>query len=124
MSRRHVIVLSFAALIGACGGSMPPPGSTGDGQILTGTERFGWDQPASDRSEVATFKFAMYVDGIRAEATDVLCGNTRSSSGFECSCKMPPMKPGSHTLQVAAYVTDGGTVRESSRSAPVRVTVR
>jgi hypothetical protein len=31
------------------------------------------------------------------------------------------MAAGSHTLQIAAFLLDGGIVRESSRSAAVRV---
>jgi hypothetical protein len=124
MSRCRVGMFVLAAIVGACGGSASPPASTGDGQVLTGTERFGWDQPANDRSELASFKYAMYVDGTRTEAVDVTCENTRSAAGFACTCRLPSMTPGQHTLQVAAFVNDAGTVRESSRSAPVRVTMR
>jgi len=34
------------------------------------------------------------------------------------------LSSGPHTLQVAAYVMDGSSVKESSRSAPVRVVIR
>jgi hypothetical protein len=124
MSRCCVGVFLLAAILGACGGSASPPASAGDGQVLTGTERFGWDQQASDRSELASFKYAMYVDGTRTEAVDVTCENSRSAAGFPCTCRLPSMTPGPHTLQVAAFINDAGTVRESSRSAPVRVTMR
>lgn len=121
---RQVAVVVIAATMLACGGTSTPPGSSGEAQVISGNERFGWDQPAGDRSELASFRYAVYVDGTRMEAVDVSCGNTASSSGFPCTCRLPPMQPGSHTLQVAAFVSDGGTVKESSRSTPVRVTVR
>jgi hypothetical protein len=120
----QLAVLLVSTSVLRCGGSNTSSGSTGEGQILNGNERFGWDQPASDRSELASFRFALYVDGVRAEAVDVTCGNTASSGGYPCTCRLPQMTPGSHTLQVAAYVTDGGAIKESSRSAAVRVTVR
>jgi hypothetical protein len=116
-------ILPLLLMLSACGGSTPPPAG-GDGQVLTGTERFGWDQPAADRGELASFRYALYLDDTRLDATDVSCGDTRSASGFLCTCKLPPMSPGSHTLQVAAFVTDQGVVKESSRSAAVRVTMR
>lgn len=111
-------------LVAACGGSPGGSGSSGGGQVLTGNERFGWDQMASDRGELSSFRYAMYVDGARTEVTDVTCATARTAAGFACSCRMPQLTPGAHTLQVAAFVIDGSTVRESSRSAEVRVTAR
>jgi hypothetical protein len=120
----RLALVAVAAAISACGGGAGS-GSNGDGgQVLTGTERFGWDQLAADRAELASFKYAMYVDGVRSEALDVTCASTRTSAGFTCTCRLPTLTPGPHTLQVAAFVVDGAVVRESSRSAPVRVTAR
>jgi len=70
------------------------------------------------------FHYAVYVDGTRTEAVDATCGTTPSSAGFACTCKMPQMSSGEHSLQVAAFITEGGVVKESSRSAAVRVTMR
>jgi hypothetical protein len=108
--------------LAACGGhSATPPVDT---QVLTGRERFAWDQPADNRSELSNFHYAVYVDGTRTAAVDVVCGTTRSSAGFPCTCKLPQMSSGPHTLQVAAFITDAGAVKESTRSAAVRVTMR
>jgi hypothetical protein len=122
--RRAAIALVLSTAAASCGGSMPQPPSGDGGQILSGNERFGWDQPASDHAELASFRYAMYVDGTRSEAADVVCATTAAAAGFACTCRLPQLTAGSHTLQVAAYITDNGEVRESSRSAPVRVTMR
>src|SRR5262249_21551895 len=43
---------------------------------------------------------------------------------FDCSAPLPGMPSGAHTLEIAAYVVDnGGTILESSKSAPLQVIV-
>jgi hypothetical protein len=118
----------FTSALTACGGappstpSVPTTPSTG-GETISGSERMGWDQPASDAGELATYRYALYVDDTRGEASDVTC--TAASAGlFVCTCKLPAMASGAHTLQVAAFVLDGATVVESDRSTAVRVTIR
>jgi hypothetical protein len=123
MTRLPAAAVTVALALPACGGGSPP-GSGGSGLLLNGNERFGWDQPATDRSELATFQYAMYVDDVRSEVTDVNCATTRTAAGFACTSRLPQLSPGTHTLQIAAFVLDGSTVRESSRSTPVRVTMR
>lgn len=107
-------------LVCACGGSpeSPPPG---DSETITGSERFGWDQPASDAGELALFRYAIYVDDRRTDAIDVTCASTATNGRFACSSRLPVLASGSHTLQVAAFVVDGTDTRESSRSAAVRI---
>jgi hypothetical protein len=108
-------------MVSACGGSTGAPPGSGNADTITGTERFGWDQPASDAGELASFRYALYVDNSRTEATDVSCGSTPASGRFACTCALPLMASGSHTLQVAAFVIDASTTRESARSDAVRV---
>jgi len=103
----------------ACAGTSAPP-SSGDGEPITGSERFGWDQPAADAAELATFRYAVYLDQTRSEATGVSCSPVPGGA-FACSSDLPSMAAGRHTLQVAAFVLDAGVVRESARSAPVTV---
>jgi hypothetical protein len=105
----------------ACGGSPSTPNS---GDTITGAERFGWDQPAADAAELASFRYALYVDDLRSEAADVTCAPAQAGAGFACTARMPAMPAGVHNLQVASFVIDGGAVRESPRSAAVRVTKR
>ena len=108
--------------LAACGGHSATPAV--DTQVLTRSERFAWDQLADNRSELSNLHYAVYVDGTRTPAVDVVCGTTRSSAGFPCTCKLPQMSSGPHILQVAAFITDAGDVKESTRSAAVKVTRR
>jgi hypothetical protein len=118
---RNYLSLMLLALA-ACGAHSSS--SSVDTQALTGSERFAWDQPAANRSELSEFHYAVYVDGTRHPAGDVVCGTTPSSAGFPCTCKLPQMSSGPHTLEVAAFITDAGAVKESSRSPAVKVTMR
>ena len=111
-----------SVLIGGCGRPSPP--APGDGDVITGGERFGWDQPAASGAELAAFRYAMYVDDVRSEAADVSCAAAQANGVFACTSRMPAMAAGAHTLQVAAFVSDGVSILESSRSAPLRVTKR
>jgi len=105
-------------LVAACG---KPPSSPTDTETINGSERFGWEQPAADAGELATFRYAFYVDDARSEAVDVTCGSTPSNGRFACTSQLPPIAAGTHTLQVASFIVDAGAVRESTRSASVRV---
>ena len=111
---------ALSLALAACGGRMPP-GPPGDGQVISGMERFGWDQPAADAAELATFRYAIYLDTSRLEAEDVTCGTGAGAAGFACTCRLPAMSSGAHTLAVAAYVVLAGVTRESPRSASVSV---
>jgi hypothetical protein len=106
--------------LAACGGAPPPPG---DAETITGAERFGWEQPAADAGELATFRYALYVDDVRSEASEVSCAPGQTG-GFLCTSRLPVLAAGPHTLQVASFVIDGGVIRESGRSAAVRVVKR
>jgi glucose/arabinose dehydrogenase len=116
-------VLTLAA--GGCSGGDPPespsPGP-GTGETITGRERIGWDQQAADAAELATFRYAIYVDGVRSEMTGATCAASAGTAGFACTAPLPPLTPGAHTLELAAFVqTDA--VLESARSGAFRVTV-
>jgi hypothetical protein len=120
MKSRFAIV-GAALVVAACG---KPPSSPTETETITGSERFGWDQPAADAGELATFRYALYVDDARSEASDVSCAASASNGRFACTSQLPSIPAGTHTLQVASFVVDGGAVRESARSASVRVTRR
>lgn len=116
------VVLSVTLLYVGCGS--PGQGPAGSPQAITGSERFGWDQAAADLGELATFRFVFYVDGVRSESVEATCGTAPGAAGFPCTCQLPAMAAGLHALQLAAYVDDNGTIRESERSAPLRVQKR
>jgi glucose/arabinose dehydrogenase len=111
--------------IASCGSSTPPP-STSDpgssGERISGNERLGWSQSANDGRELATFRYAAYVDGNRTELADVSC-SASTGGAFPCSSRMPGMTAGSHTLELVSFVVDGDSVVESQRSAALRVTL-
>jgi glucose/arabinose dehydrogenase len=119
------VVAALAVAFTACGGSTPPPSTSdpgGSGERISGNERLGWTQGASSGSELATFRYAAYVDGNRVELTDVSCGGVASGVA-PCNSRMPAMTPGAHSIELASFVLDAGTAIESGRSAPLRVTV-
>jgi glucose/arabinose dehydrogenase len=117
--------MAWAALLGCGGGggspSPAPPGG-GAGETITGRERIGWDQAAASAADLATLRYAIYVDGTRSEIAEVSCASTAGPAGFACSGRLPPMSSGTHTLEIATF-RDAGGVIESSRSAPLRVTI-
>ena len=117
------VVTCLCLLAGCSKGSQPtPPPSGGTGESITGRERIGWDQPAASPAELATTRYAIYVDGVRSEMADVTCATTAGTAGFPCSGRLPAMSNGSHVLELAAFVDSGG-ILESTRSTPFRVTV-
>lgn len=125
MPRRDVAaVVACLCLLAGCSKSSPPTPSPGGstGESITGRERIGWDQPAASSAELATFRYAIYVDGARSEVADVNCATTADTAGFACSGRLPAMSNGAHVLELASFVDSGG-VLESARSAPLRVTV-
>ena len=121
MTARGWTVL-IALVATACGGGSPPAPS--GGETISGSERFGWEQPAPDAAELATFRYAIYVDDVRTEATGVSCASGVVNGRFACSSSLPSMSNGNHAISVASFVIDGGAVRESPRSAGVSVVKR
>ena len=122
MAVRAWPILIGALVVAACRADPPPPPS--GGETISGTERFGWEQPAADAAELATFRYAIYVDDVRGEATGVACASAPVAGRFPCSSGLPSMSNGTHSLSVASFVLDGGMVRESTRSVPVSVVKR
>jgi len=119
------ILLCVAAMV-ACNKtpSAPPPPSTtpAPSETITGNERLGWDQRASDALELSTFRYAVYVDGTRSELTAATCATTSTDGAFACSARLPALSTGAHTIELASFIVDG-SVFESARSPALRVTL-
>ena len=99
------------------------PTPSGNGERISGSERLGWNQAASDAGELGTFRYAAYVDGtLASSSTDVSCGGA-SGGPFPAAAGCPTMAPGAHTIELVSFVVDNGNVIESGRSATLRVTV-
>jgi glucose/arabinose dehydrogenase len=123
MNRRVLALAIAAALVSVCRKNQPPPQTPQpSGEQITGRERIGWTQPATDATDLADFKYAIYIDGARSTLGNASCSPTPSPAGFDCSAPLPTMAPGAHVLELAAYTGDGGSL-ESSRSAPLNVIV-
>jgi len=117
--------LAVLVLVSACGGSKTPPSPTtpvGNGETITGRERIGWNQPAADTAQLATFGWAVYVDDFRSLAAEVSCSGAPTPGQFLCSGRLPALSAGAHTLAIATFVADDPTV-ESTRSSPLQVVV-
>src|SRR5262245_6793774 len=122
--RGALLIILICLSVSACGGSKPPQSPSSDspsGEMkVTGRERIHWNQRAADTLELSTFRYAVYIDGVRSELTGVSCGSTKGSDGFECSAPLPRLTIGSHTLEMATFIeTDG--IYESDRTAPLRL---
>ena len=87
----------------------------GDVRVSPG-DRLGWTQQAADAAEVASFQFALYVDGTRTTLTGVSCASAASGTAFDCSATLPTLSAGTHTLELASFVVDGSVTAESARS--------
>ena len=88
------------------------------GERISGNERLGWNQAATERrAQLATLRYAAYVDGTRVELTDVSCTGPAGGTA-PCSSRMPAMSPGAHTIELASFVVDGGDGRREWPVAP------
>jgi aldose sugar dehydrogenase len=121
---RAAAALTALVWLAACGPAPPGPpetGTPGPVETITGRERLGWGQQAAGPAELQTFGFALYVNGTRSVLTAFSCDQAPTPAGFPCSTPLPPLSPGPHVLELAAFIEVDGTVLESERSAPLRV---
>src|SRR4051812_23036575 len=116
----RVILIAVCCALGLSCNKKPAPTPETPGERITGSERIGWDQQAADSTEVASFHYAVYVDGVRSELTGVTC--TPAPPAFACTGRLPALTPGSHTLELATFISDVAVV-ESGKSAPLRITL-
>ena len=128
MLRRLVLLALICICVAACDKKSPEtpdpgPGTpSGDTRVSPG-DRLGWSQQAADAIEIASFQFALYVDGVRTALAGVSCVRAASGSDFDCNATLPAMSNGTHTLELASFVVDGSVTVESAKSAPLRVSV-
>ena len=124
-SRLRALASGVALLAAACSKSSPPPPEVtppSGAETINGTERLGWTQRATDAVELATVRYAIYVDGTRSELAGASCAAAAAADGFACSARLPTLTAGAHTLELASFTSDGSLL-ESARSAALRVTV-
>lgn len=128
MLRRFALIAFACISVAGCdkkAPETPDPGAgnpSGDTRVSPG-DRLGWSQQAADAIEIASFQFALYIDGVRTALSGVSCVRGASGSDFDCSATLPAMGNGTHTLELASFVVDGSVTAESAKSAPLRVVV-
>jgi glucose/arabinose dehydrogenase len=124
-SSLQVAVALVAVIAVACGENdappQPAPGSPSDDVQVRPGARLGWSQEASDSTQLASFQYALYLDGSRSTLTGVACTPTSAAARFDCSAALPALMAGRHTLELAAFVIDGGVTLESARSSPLQI---
>lgn len=117
---RAALALVVCFCIAGCDQKDPDVPDPGPEEIrVSPGDRLGWTQPAPDSSDIASLQFALYVDGTRSTLAGAACANAGGS--YNCSAVLPALTAGSHTLELAAFVGDGGSTAESARSAALRV---
>ena len=75
-------------------------------------------------TEVASFQFALYVDGNRTTLAERQLHQRGERRHSTAARMLPTLSTGTHTLELASFVVDGSVTIESPRSAPLRVICR
>jgi len=119
---RLLLLAGLCTVLVACRGNGNSTRRGGDGPVvqISGSERLSWDQPATDASELSTFRYHIWVDGVSSDADDVSCANSAGDDGFVCTSTLPRMSGGMHTLELSAYI-EGESDRLGVRAMRVRV---
>jgi glucose/arabinose dehydrogenase len=124
---RLAICLVIVLIAAGCQKDNPAPPSPGPGggvgETITGRERLGWDQPAPSTAELASYRYAVYVDNVRGEMSEITCGSSAGASGYQCSGRLPAMSTGAHRIELATFVMSGDNPLESAKSPALQVTV-
>ena len=119
-----LLVWLIALLAQGCGGQDPPTASDTPTGAITGRERLWWDQQAPGAQELAQYSYVLYVDNTPVELPAAGCGALAGSPPTAgCSSPLPPLRPGTHTLELGTRLSRGGVVLVSERAAPLVVTV-
>ena len=97
----------------ACRRDNPPPQapsteSSSTPVRVTGSEKIAWDQAASNPTQLARYRYVVYIDDVPTELVGATCTNTASAGRtFPCTASLPKMQPGLHRLQLVVEETEG-----------------
>ena len=116
-----------ALTAGACGRSDPPPQAPSTAPPtapvrVTGTEKVVWDQAANDATQLAGYRYIVYIDDVPVDLVGATCTTTPANATFPCTAALPKLSPGSHRLQLAVEET-GGQRRRSPKSGELLLDV-
>jgi hypothetical protein len=119
------VVATFVALMTtACGGRTPttPTATVSPGTAVqvTAADRIGWSQSAPTRRELDSYKYGVYVDGVRVLLPNATCTATGPTSST-CTSPLPSLTAGHHALALVAIVQSLFGTSESPRSAELDV---
>src|SRR5439155_5555298 len=103
IARLVPLVVVTSVIIGCHKNDQPPQQPPPSGEQITGNERLGWSQQATDATDLADFKYAIYVDGARSTLSGSSCSTSPTSAGFDCAAPLPRMSNGGHALEIATY---------------------
>ncbi len=120
MKCRTALLLVLVIGSYACGSSTSIPSastSRSTPQTTTKPEHLSWSQAAASDAEMASIRFAVYIDGSRSELAGSSCAASATQGVYDCSAPLPTLAPGSHTLQMAAYYV--GFEQTESLSPPL-----
>jgi hypothetical protein len=121
---RSAILLIAASAPAACVSEPRPPETPPVAEIASGPERIEWDQPAVAGTDVAAYRFVLYLDGVGKDLTEVSCGELLQSGSHLCTAELPPVAPGRHVVTLAAIVEKDGQRFESRQSVSLAIEKR
>jgi hypothetical protein len=134
LARVPLCATLLAAVLGAwtaagCGrGGDPPPQAPSTARSTTpvrisGAKKVEWGQAAFDSTQLARYRYVLYVDDVPTDLVDATCGRTTTNNAtFPCSASLPKLAAGLHRLQLAVEEKDGRQ-RRSPRSGELLVDV-
>jgi hypothetical protein len=117
-----------AGIAGACRANDPPPQAPSTGPAtapvrVTGTEKIAWSQAAANASQLAHYRYIVYVDDVPTDPVAADCSPTPIDLTFSCNTALPKLSPGPHRLQFVVEEIDGGR-RHSPKSGPLLLDVQ
>ena len=100
----------------------PNPGGGGN-ESISGNERLGWDQQADGTDELATFRYAIFVDGNRSEIGASRAAPLRRRPALPAADGCRPCRPALTHCSWRRSSSRNGEPLESERSATLNVVV-
>ncbi len=102
MCRQVGVMLALAGAVYACGSAPSSTNPTGP-QTITSSQRLYWNQTAGSAAEMASIRFAIYLDGARSELPGAQCVDSSVTDVYNCNSPLPKMTVGPHLIQLASY---------------------
>jgi glucose/arabinose dehydrogenase len=119
---RIALLLACLTVVACEEDEIEPPTIPAGFERVTGNDRLGWDQQASDSQELASIRYLVYVDDDAGrDIQNVACSAAAGPSGFSCTGALPPLTPGEHRLKLTSFLESNGARFESAPSPTLNV---